>query len=216
VKGNTITPQGPFDHDFIIFCVVEDKIDQAFSEWYRGINIPAVIRSTVPPGTANRLSAKYPGITIISNPEFLRASDPLVDAMIPHKLVIGHTNAPHLAQMYADVWANIVPQEKIVITDNKTAELTKLASNYVLAAYISIWNQLRIIAASIGVNSNEVAKLLRMDPRISAYGTIHGAPYGGFCLPKDMAQLERFAEREMVPAPLVAAVREINEYYGGK
>lgn len=99
----------------------------------------------------------------------------------------------------------------ILRMDLKTAEMTKYASNCMLAAKISYWNQIFLLCEELGVDSDVVAKAAAMDDRIGEYGTVHGKAFGGKCLPKDLRAFIDFAENRIgEEAELLKAVENIN------
>ena len=95
-------------------------------------------------------------------------------------------------------------------TDLKTAEMIKYVSNCMLATKISYWNEIFLICEKLGIDSQEIANIAAMDPRIGKYGTVHGKAFGGKCLPKDLKALISFAEKYK-ESILLKAVDEINE-----
>jgi UDPglucose 6-dehydrogenase len=201
------------DVDIFFICVEEWNVDKVFEEWHDSFsNGVVVVRSTVPPGTCRRLSEKH-GFTVFHNPEFLRERNALEDFLYPDKIVIGadiktHYDVDDVNQLKEVYHPFNAP---IIIVDTITSEFLKLASNAVLSSYISIWNQLGLIAGKLGVNSHEVAKIIVLDPRISKYGTIHGKKFGGFCLPKDLKTLSKVAQDIGVNWTMLDAIRLINE-----
>ena len=99
------------------------------------------------------------------------------------------------------------------------SEFLKYASNICLAARISYWNQMYEIAKHLGLNENEIARVVGMDPRIGKYGTVCGMAYGGTCLPKDTQALIGYCkERGIEPSEFLAAIdsmnRHMTEMYG--
>jgi UDPglucose 6-dehydrogenase len=95
-------------------------------------------------------------------------------------------------------------------TDLKTAEMIKYASNCMLATKISYWNEIFLICKELGIDSQAIADVVGLDPRIGKYGTIHGKAFGGKCLPKDLKAFVSFAE-EYHNAKLLKAVDDTNE-----
>lgn len=92
-----------------------------------------------------------------------------------------------------------------------TSEIVKLAMNSYLATLISFWNETDKLASAVGVSSEEVAKIARYDPRVSAYGTdFFGSPFGGKCLPKNLDQFIQFGHQVGVNPTLLEAVRDFN------
>jgi UDPglucose 6-dehydrogenase len=95
-------------------------------------------------------------------------------------------------------------------TDLRTAEMIKYASNCILATKISYWNEIFLICEKLGVDSQEIANTVALDPRIGKYGSVHGKAFGGKCLPKDLKAFISFAESYHEPN-LLKAVNEVNE-----
>ena len=79
-----------------------------------------------------------------------------------------------------------------------------------LATKISYWNEIFLICKELGIDSQAVANIVGLDPRIGKYGIVHGKAFGGKCLPKDLKAFITFAEKYKEPK-LLKAVDEINE-----
>lgn len=92
----------------------------------------------------------------------------------------------------------------------KTAEMIKYASNCMLATKISYWNEIFLICQKVGIDSQKVADIVGLDPRIRMYGTVHGKAFGGKCLPKDLKSFIEFAEKHQ-EVRLLKAIDDINE-----
>jgi len=91
-----------------------------------------------------------------------------------------------------------------------TAEMTKYASNCMLTTKISYWNEIFLVCRELGINSQIVADIASIDPRIGKYGTIHGKAFGGKCFPKDLKAFISFASKYHKPK-ILEAVDETNE-----
>ena len=185
-----------------------------------------VVKSTVIPTTTEKViipileeysgkSAKDGEMGICANPEFLTQiqsswtdrEEYRRDFFTEERIVIGEYDkraGDALAQVYQPL------NKPIFRTDLKTAEMIKYASNCMLAAKISYWNEIFLICKELGIDSQEVADMLALDPRIGKYGTVHGKAFGGKCLPKDLKAFVSFAERYH-QAKLLKAVDDINE-----
>lgn len=96
-------------------------------------------------------------------------------------------------------------------TSLKTAEMIKYAANCMLATKISFWNEIFLLCQKLDIDSQQVADIVALDPRIGKYGTVHGKAFGGTCLPKDLEAFVSFAQDYHNP-PLLAAVKQINDY----
>jgi UDPglucose 6-dehydrogenase len=206
-QGYKVSDTLDFNADIIFICVPEGKVEEVVSQ------LPTqplkVIRSTVPPGTTRRLQTKSYYNHVCHNPCFVREAVADYEFMNPHRIVIGQCCRAHgdlLEELYKPLRAPIVR------VDPTASELIKLASNAYLATQVSFWNQIHLIAEKLGVNSHVVGKACMLDPRVSPYGaSIHGEPYGGKCLPKDLEQLRLAATKLGVHTLLLDAVKEVNE-----
>jgi len=182
-----------------------------------------VIKSTVVPTTTEDvivpLFKKYKNLGedlgICMNPEFLTEiagtwiNDEHYkrDFFTEDRIVIGeydNKSGDVLEELYK-------PLNKPIFRVNlKTAEMIKYASNCMLAAKISYWNEMFLICQKVGIDSQKVADIVGLDSRIGKYGTVHGKAFGGKCLPKDLKGFIEFAERHQ-KVRLLKAIDEINE-----
>ena len=198
----------PRRSDFYFICVPEGDVEEPV-KWIAE-NLPEgliVVRSSVLPKTCQALDKKY-GRHICHNPEFLRESTALFDEMNPSRVVIGECcwyHGDELEKLYKPL------QCTIVRTNPATSELTKLASNFCLASYISYWNEIEQIAKKIGVSGHQVGMIASLDPRISTYGSRFHQKFGGRCLPKDTQQLIDFAQSLGYDSILLKAVQKVND-----
>lgn len=147
-------------------------------------------KSTVPVGTASRLSALIskinPSVELAWNPEFLREGFAVEDTLRPNRLVVGVTSdraEKILKEVYAPLIANSVPW---IRTDLATAELVKVAANSFLATKISFINAMAEICEVAGGDVTLLAKAIGYDPRIGPKFLQAGIGFGGGCLPKDI------------------------------
>jgi UDPglucose 6-dehydrogenase len=179
--------------------------------------IVVVVKSTVPPGTNGRVSravaAERPDLAfdVASNPEFLREGRAVEDTLRPDRLVVGATgerSRDALRRVYAPI---LEAGCRLFETDPATAELAKLSSNAFLAAKISYANGLARIAERTGADVAGVVDIMGSDPRIGGAFLGPGLGYGGYCLPKDVAMLERVAERAGYDFGLLREVARIND-----
>ncbi|MBW2674901.1 MAG: UDP-glucose/GDP-mannose dehydrogenase family protein [Deltaproteobacteria bacterium] len=200
------TTAEPRDADVHFVCVPEGEVESTVEGLLSQLGL-VVIRSTVPPGTARRMNEK--GVHVCSNPEFLREAVAEYEFLNPHMVVIGECCPQHgdvLERLYRPFRAPIVR------TDPTTAEMAKLAVNCHLACLISFWNEVHLICERLGVNSHEVGAIASLDPRVSPYGArMHGRPFGGRCLPKDLKQVLELCERVGYRPVLLEAVKRLNE-----
>ena len=184
-----------------------------------------VIKSTVLPTTTERTvipllanSGKKLGeeLGLCVNPEFLTESAITWtddnryqrDFFTEDRIVIGEYDSKSgdiLEQLYKPLG------KPIFRTDMRTAEMIKYAANCMLATKISFWNEILLICQKLGIDSQQVADIVALDPRIGKYGSVHGKAFGGKCLPKDLEAFISFAQEFHNPA-LLTAVKQINDY----
>jgi UDPglucose 6-dehydrogenase len=172
-------------------------------------------KSTVPVGTGDwvadivRKAQPTPlPFSVVSCPEFLREGSAIGDFMQPHRTVLGSLNkdaAEKVAQLHLPLRA------PIVITDLRTAEMIKYASNAFLATKISFINEIANICEALGADVKEVAIGMGYDKRIGPFFLDAGLGYGGSCFPKDVKALTYMAAEKGRHPQLLNAVMEINQ-----
>ena len=173
-----------------------------------------VNKSTVPIGTADwvaEIVEEYvsPGLqfAVVSNPEFLREGSAINDFLNPDRIVLGSTDrqaAEKVAQLYLSLRA------PIIVTDLRTAEMIKYASNAYLANRISFINEMASICEQLGADIKEVAAGMGYDKRIGHSYLDAGVGWGGSCFPKDVKALAHMASIHGCHPQLLRAVIEIN------
>jgi UDPglucose 6-dehydrogenase len=171
-------------------------------------------KSTVPVGTGDwvadivRSNQSTPvPFSVVSCPEFLREGSAITDFMQPHRTVLGSLDreaAEQVAQLHLPLRA------PIVITDLRTAEMIKYASNAFLATKISFINEIANICEALGADVKEVAVGMGYDKRIGPLFLDAGLGYGGSCFPKDVKALAYMAADKGRHPQLLNAVMEIN------
>ncbi|MCS6773565.1 MAG: UDP-glucose/GDP-mannose dehydrogenase family protein [Anaerolineae bacterium] len=171
-------------------------------------------KSTVPVGTgdwvADIVRSRQPKpipFSVVSNPEFLREGVAISDFMNPDRIVLGSLDveaAQQVAQLYLALRA------PIMITDLRTAEMIKYASNAFLATKISFINEIANICEALGADVKEVAAGMGYDKRIGRAFLDAGIGYGGSCFPKDVKALAHMANIQGKHPQLLEAVMQIN------
>lgn len=177
---------------------------------------PVIIvnKSTVPVGTGDwvadiveRSQPKPIPFDVVSCPEFMREGSALYDFMNPDRVVLGSKNkdaAERVAQLHLPL------RTRIVVTDLRTAEMIKYASNAFLATKISFINEIATICEKMGADVQEVAVGMGYDKRIGPHFLNAGLGYGGSCFPKDVKALEHMALVQGSHPALLRAVMDIN------
>jgi UDPglucose 6-dehydrogenase len=171
-------------------------------------------KSTMPVGTAD-IVADIVGehapagatFAVVSNPEFLREGRVIDDILRPDRIVLGASDpaaAAAVERLYAPLGA------PTIVTDHRSAELTKYAANAFLATKISFINDIARLCERLGADVSDVARGMGLDPRIGSRFLHAGIGFGGSCFPKDVGALSRMAEGAGLHPGLLRAVIEIN------
>jgi UDPglucose 6-dehydrogenase len=174
-------------------------------------------KSTVPVGTAARLSARIAETTsalLAWNPEFLREGFAVKDTISPDRLVYGvprGDDGPRAKALLDEVYATALGQETpVVVTDYATAELVKVSANAFLATKISFINAMAEIAEVTGADVTQLADAIGFDARIGRRFLNAGVGFGGGCLPKDIRAFTARAE-ELGRGESVAFLKEVDK-----
>lgn len=173
-------------------------------------------KSTVPVGTNEIIKQIFQNrkprhlkVDVVSNPEFLREGSAIIDFYLGDRIVIGADN-PEAASIMEQLYLPLkIP---IVVTDIKSAEMIKYASNAFLATKISFINEIANLCEKVGANIEEVCYGMGMDKRIGANYLQPGVGYGGSCFPKDTKALVQLAGNVQHPFELLESVIKVNQH----
>src|SRR5574341_600072 len=212
--------------EFVFICVgtpqgVDGEADlqyvrQAAEAIARAMDHEMIIinKSTVPVGTGDwvadivRKNQLQPvPFSVVSCPEFLREGSALNDFMNPDRTVLGSLDrvaADRVAQLHLPLRA------PIVVTDLRTAEMIKYASNAFLATKISFINEVANICEALGADVKEVAAGMGYDKRIGPFFLDAGLGWGGSCFPKDVKALAYMAEEKGLKPRILDSVMSVN------
>ncbi len=182
------------------------------------LNGPKVVvdKSTVPVGMGDLVASiieehnrHQHAVQVVANPEFLREGSAVHDFMHPDRILIGAGDlaaAERLSELYKPLEADIM------VTDLRSAEMIKYASNAFLAAKITFINEIANLCDRVGADVAKVAHGMGLDHRIGPAFLNAGAGYGGSCFPKDVSALVQKAAKEGYDFKLLKAVIEANEH----
>ena len=212
----------------IIFSAVgtpEDKdgsadlkyVLQVAAEIGKHMNGPKIIvnKSTVPVGTADLVKAEIAKHTsfpfdVVSNPEFLKEGSAIDDFMRPDRVVIG-AETVEAAEAMRELYSPFVRTDNpIIVMDVKSAEITKYASNALLATKITFMNEVANLCEVVGADVDSVRKGVGTDSRIGPSFLFPGVGYGGSCFPKDVKAIVKTAEQHGMKLEIVESVDKVN------
>jgi len=160
-----------------------------------------VTKSTVPVGTSEKVrktvrnelkkrDLHHIEFDVVSNPEFLKEGNAVQDFMRPDRVVVGTDNV-RTAALFRELYDPFVrtTNNPILIMDNKSAELTKYASNAFLATKVTFMNELAIMCDKVGADISLIRDGMGTDERIGPRFLLAGPGFGGSCFPKDIQAL---------------------------
>jgi len=174
-----------------------------------------VDKSTVPVKTGEkvidtitRYCKKTQDFDVVSNPEFLKEGSAIDDFMNPDRIVIG-VSSDKATNLMKELYSPL--KKPVIVTNIKSAEIIKHASNSFLAMKISFANSLSRICDLSGADIEEVVEGMGFDKRIGKQFLNAGLGYGGSCFPKDVSAFIKISESLGYNFSLLKAVEEVNQ-----
>ncbi|MCX6640804.1 MAG: UDP-glucose/GDP-mannose dehydrogenase family protein [bacterium] len=191
------------------------SVAKAIGQAMNGYKV-VVDKSTVPVGTADqvrdavRKETKHP-FDVVSNPEFLKEGAAIDDFMRPDRVVIGVDDSRAEALM-KDLYGPFVRTgHPIIVMDVRSAEMTKYASNALLATKISFMNEIASLCEKVGADVSLVRQGVGSDRRIGHQFLFPGCGYGGSCFPKDIKALIHTSQSYGMELEILKSVEMVNE-----
>ena len=171
------------------------------------------IKSTVPPGTTNRLNKENQFVSVIFNPEFLTEANFIEDFRNQSRIIIGgeRPSTTKLRQVYSLAF----PDAKIVKTGSITAEMVKYFTNTFLATKVSFANEMKMICDHLDIDYDKVVEYSTYDKRLGkSHWAVPGPDgklgFGGSCFPKDINALIKVAEKWDLPVNVLSSAWDTN------
>ena len=200
--------------------LAEAKADGAAAGVGGGWGYKVVVdKSTVPVGTAARVTAAIAqhGVVegedfdVVSNPEFLREGVAVEDFMKPERVVVG-TSSEKAGDLMRRLYEPFVRSgNPILVMDEASAEMTKYAANAMLATKITFMNEIANLCDLVGADVDKVRRGIGTDSRIGSKFLYAGIGFGGSCFPKDVQALHRTAREEGYDFQILDAVLRVND-----
>jgi UDPglucose 6-dehydrogenase len=168
-----------------------------------------VLRSTVPPGTSDRIAAELPGeLELLYCPEFLREGSAVYDFLNPDRSIVG-SESSRAATAYASLVKKL--PGAVIVTSRRDAELIKGAANAFLALKISFANEIANLCGTLQADARDVLRGIGCDRRIGEAYLLPGIGFGGPCFEKDVNSLAHVARSSGAPSHLLHATLRVNE-----
>lgn len=174
-----------------------------------------IIKSTIPPGTTEKLNQIYNNLKIIFNPEFLTEANSINDYKNQTRIILGGDN--HYTSHIQVIFQKCYPKTQIIRTSSIIAEMIKYVTNTFLATKISFANEIYEICNSFNIDYNKVIEYAKFDDRLGySHWSVPGPDgdfgYGGHCFPKDIAALKYLANINSIQTPILdATINKNNE-----
>lgn len=174
-----------------------------------------VTKSTVPTGTYKKVvdtikSKTETPFDYVSNPEFLKEGAAVDDFMRPDRIIIG-TDNPAVREIMKQLYNPFMRKSnRILFMDPASAEMTKYAANIMLAARISVMNEISVLCEKLGVDVEKIRQGIGSDSRIGRSFLFPGVGFGGSCLPKDILALIHTGYEYGVEMAITKSVQQVN------
>jgi len=167
-----------------------------------------VMKSTVPPGTTDKLNSEYSNLDILFNPEFLTEANATEDYKNQNRIIVGGER-PGSTKVKA-IFAKAFPKVPIIKTSSTIAETIKYVTNTFLAMKVSYANEIFQMCQALNVDYDKVIEYARYDDRLgNSHWSVPGPDgdygFGGHCFPKDIAALQYVAKNLNVDSTMLTA-----------
>lgn len=198
--------------------IVESVIEEIDNvEWLpltNGAKRIIILKTTIPPGTTEKLQKKYDKLSFVFNPEFLTEANAVNDFKNQNRILLGGSNSVDLNRV-ADLYRKTFPFIPIVHLTSQEAEMAKYVTNIFLATKVTFANEMYKICEAMGVNYENVVNAAKLDKRIGdSHWRVPGPDgdfgFGGHCFPKDTQAIQYEASQLGIDTTLISAVLEKN------
>lgn len=225
---NTNSLANLVEHSDIIFVCVPTPMRES-GECYTGImeevveNISVlttkskivVLKTTVPPGTTEKLQEKYDNLFMIFNPEFLTEANAVNDFKNQNRIILGGDNEIMLS-VVGNMYKKTFPLVPIVYMQARDAEMVKYVTNTFLATKVIFANEIYRICQGLDIHYPTVVNAAKLDTRLGdSHWKVPGPDgdhgFGGHCFPKDMNAIKFAANQKNVETPLLDTVLKTND-----
>lgn len=189
--------------------IIEMEIESINKLSAKNCNRIVIIKSTVPPGTTDRLNTIYKNINILFSPEFLTESNFINDFKSQNRIILGGKD--NIIDELVPIFRKVFPKTKIIKTDSKSAEMVKYVTNTFLATKVSFANEIKALCSMANIDYDKVTRYAQLDNRLGkSHWDVPGPDgkigFGGSCFPKDINALIYFGEQLGVSMEILKSV----------
>ncbi len=190
-------------------------VAESVGKYINGYKV-VVTKSTVPVGTTEKVRDIIRSLTeaefdVASNPEFLKEGAAVEDFLKPERVVIG-VESEKAGEILRELYLPFMrSSDRTKTVSIRSSEMSKYASNAMLATRISFMNEMADLCEVAGVNVSDVRSIMGSDKRIGRHFLFPGLGYGGSCFPKDVKALMNTAEQFGYELEICKAVDKINQ-----
>ena len=198
----------PMRQEGICYTGIVEEVIREINENANGQIV--VIKSTVPPGTTDRINQEYTHSTVIFNPEFLTEANFIQDFKNQSRIILGGDRKG--TNIVRQIYSRIFPNATIVKTGAKHAEMVKYFTNCFLATKVSFANEMYNVCQQLDLDYDKIVEYATYDERLGkSHWAVPGPDgdfgYGGHCLPKDLSAIVS----EFDTYGLLEAVEQVND-----
>jgi nucleotide sugar dehydrogenase len=196
--------------------IVRNALDEieSYAQSFEKIGYIVIIKSTIPPGTTEKLNQEYPILSIVFNPEFLTEANAVEDYKNQNRIILGGERPG--TTVAKRIFTKAFPKVPIIKTSSTIAEMIKYVTNTFLATKVSFANEMFEICQGLGIDYDKVIEYARYDERLGNSHWLVPGPdgdfgFGGHCFPKDIAALKALAKELEITSTVLNAVIQKNE-----
>jgi UDPglucose 6-dehydrogenase len=203
----------PMNKDGSMSLKYIDEVFKNINEVSRSLEHTIILKSTVIPGTTEKIQKKFPNLNIVFSPEFLTEKSSRLDFINQSRVILGGID--YYASRVEELFKDRFKYCHIIKTDYKTAEMIKYFSNTFFAVKVSFVNEMKLICDAIGADWNTALEGFVADGRIGdSHLNVPGPDgklgFGGTCFPKDINSFISFAESVGIDVRTIRGAWETN------
>jgi UDPglucose 6-dehydrogenase len=183
-------------------------------EYYQKENFIVILKSTIPPGTTEKLNQEFKNIHIAFNPEFLTEANAVEDYKNQNRIIIG-ADRPYSSRI-KQIFSKAFPKVPIIKTSSTIAETIKYVTNTFLSMKVSYANEIYQLCNTLEIDYDKVIEYARYDDRLgNSHWSVPGPDgdlgFGGHCFPKDIAALQYLMKTLNVDSTMLDSTITKNE-----